>query len=240
MRNLVKAGTLCMVVFFIFSCGRSCQIEHNWQKVANTAMDSVVKIEVYENDILPELVGVGSGFVLTENGHVITNSHVIEGTIFLKNPEIYVVFKDSKEFKVNKVVATVDDDLAILKINAAYLDPLKLEKENSPKIGDPVLALGTPWPYEFSVSQGIVANIDYKLPTASFPWTQHTAAISPGCSGGPLLNAEGNVIGVNQSIGMNNGMRLEGVSLAIPVKSIIKFIEDSIKEDLINLKEVPE
>ena len=241
MHRLVRVLTLSIAVLFIFSCGKSCQIVHapNWQNTALTAMESVVKVEIYEHDTTLTLRGIGSGFVITSDGYVITNAHVVVNTLRLKDPEIHLVFKDHRRFKVSSVVALTEYDLALLKVSAEYLTPIKLEPE-LPKIGAPVIAIGTPWPYEFSVMQGIVSHTHVRRADPEvFESIQHTAAINSGCSGGPLINVEGKVIGINHAGGINHGERLEGVGLAIPTATLIDFLKKLIEKELTDLEEIP-
>lgn len=213
------------------------QESSNWEHVAEQVRDSIVLVEVWEADVVP--IGVGSGWVLTKDGYLITNEHVIAVCKQLLDPVVYVVFEDERRFRVQNVVASEEYDLALLKVNANHLDPLQLEKDKEPKIGQAVASFGNPWPFKFTMTQGIISNLDKKDEELAFPWIQNTAAINGGCSGGPLVSTEGKVVGVNEAYGMNKGRRLEALSLAIPASAIIEFLEGIMKEGLTPLKAVP-
>jgi putative serine protease PepD len=178
--------------------------------------------------------GLGTGFVLDKSGHILTNDHVVEGS-----SRVSVAF-DSHTTRSARVVGTdATDDLAIVKIDPSGLNlqPLQLADSNTAKVGDTVYALGNPFGYTNSFSEGIVSGLDRTM-TAPNGFTithaiQTDAAINPGNSGGPLLSANGQVIGINAQIassgstvtgqGQNNG-----VGFAIPIdtaKGVIGQLE---------------
>jgi S1-C subfamily serine protease len=169
--------------------------------------------------------GGGSGFVVDEAGHVVTNQHVVEGA-----EEISVRFADGVRREAEVVGQDPSTDVALIKVDApkAALEPLTLGDSNSVGVGEPVIAIGNPLNVGISVSAGIVSGLgrpiqapnNYTINDA----VQTDAAINPGNSGGPLLDSRGTVIGVNAQIASESG-GFEGVGFAVPintVKSVIK------------------
>lgn len=155
---------------------------------------------------------LGSGFVISPDGYVLTNGHVIENA-----REINVRLSDRREYEA-KVVG-IDDytDVALLKIEAAELPSVKLGTGVDVKVGEWVLAIGSPFGFEHSVTAGIVSAKGRSLPTESYvPFIQTDVAINPGNSGGPLFNLDGEVVGVNSQIFSRTGGFM-GLSFAIPI-----------------------
>lgn len=155
---------------------------------------------------------LGSGFVISPDGYVLTNGHVIENA-----SEINVRLSDRREYQAH--VVGVDDytDIALLKIEAAHLPSVKLGTGVDVKVGEWVLAIGSPFGFEHSVTAGIVSAKGRSLPTESYvPFIQTDVAINPGNSGGPLFNLEGEVVGVNSQIFSRTGGFM-GLSFAIPI-----------------------
>ncbi len=170
-----------------------------------------------------EGVDSGSGIVLDEEGHVLTNNHVIEG-----GEEITVSFEsEGKQYPAEVVGTEPNEDLALLKVNApaSQLHPLKLGDSSKMEVGDPVVAIGNPFDLQRTVTSGIVSALQREI-TAPNGVTidnviQTDAAINPGNSGGPLLNSSGEVIGINSQIetggeGSNGNV---GIGFAIPINT---------------------
>jgi serine protease Do len=158
---------------------------------------------------------LGSGFVIESNGYIMTNNHVVEGA-----DEIMVRFNDRREMSATLVGADPRSDLALLKVDATGLPAVRLGRSESLKVGEWVLAIGSPFGFDYSVTAGIVSAKGRSLPTEQnenyVPFIQTDVAINPGNSGGPLFNLDGEVVGINSQIYSNSGGFM-GVSFAIPV-----------------------
>jgi serine protease Do len=171
--------------------------------------------------------GTGSGFILTEDGYVVTNNHVVEGAT-----SVVVRMTDRREFDAEIVGLDELSDLAVLKIDAEDLPTLKLAEPDSLKVGEWVLAIGSPFGLDFSVTAGIVSAMGRSLPTATndnyVPFIQTDVAINPGNSGGPLFNLEGEVVGVNSQIYTRSGGSI-GLSFSIPV-SVVRDVVEQLRD----------
>jgi serine protease Do len=174
-----------------------------------------------------ERAGMGSGFILTSDGYIVTNNHVVESA-----RQVIVRLPDRKEFDAEVVGADPRSDLAVLKIDANRLPTLELASGNDIKVGQWVLAIGSPFSLDFSVTAGIVSALGRSLPTETgdnyVPFIQTDVAINPGNSGGPLFNLDGEVIGVNSQIFTRSGGSI-GLSFAIPV-SVVRNVVSQIQE----------
>jgi len=158
---------------------------------------------------------LGSGFVIESDGYILTNNHVVEGA-----DEIMVRFNDRREMTATLVGADPRSDLALLKVDATDLPVVRLGRSEGLKVGEWVLAIGSPFGFDYSVTAGIVSAKGRSLPTEQnenyVPFIQTDVAINPGNSGGPLFNLDGEVVGINSQIYSNSGGFM-GVSFAIPV-----------------------
>ncbi|MDP3917337.1 MAG: trypsin-like peptidase domain-containing protein [Nanoarchaeota archaeon] len=166
--------------------------------------------------------GQASGFIVTEDGYIVTNYHVIEGISTLG------VQPYGKETKQASIV-TYDkiNDVAILKINETGLDYLSFANSDNIKIGETVAALGNPGGFGFTVTDGIVSQKDRIFKSGSVGLIQTDVAINPGNSGGPLINKEGKVVGViNSKIG-----GYEGIGFAIPSNHVAEILFDARNDD---------
>ncbi|MBD3609528.1 MAG: DegQ family serine endoprotease [Gammaproteobacteria bacterium] len=167
-----------------------------------------------------DATSLGSGFVLSEDGYIMTNHHVVKGA-----EEIIVRFHDRREFKAELIGSDPRSDIAVLKIDADDLPEVKLGKSGETKVGEWVMAIGSPFGFEHSVSVGIVSAINRSLPNETYvPFIQTDVAINPGNSGGPLFNMEGEVIGVNAQIYSQTGGFM-GLSFAIPMDIALEVAE---------------
>jgi serine protease Do len=170
---------------------------------------------------------MGSGFVLTKDGYIVTNNHVVEGA-----DAVVVRFSDRQEY--DAVIVGLDElsDLALLKIEADDLPTLPLAQPDELKVGEWVLAIGSPFGLDFSVTAGIVSAMGRSLPTETndnyVPFIQTDVAINPGNSGGPLFNLAGEVVGVNSQIYTRSGGSI-GLSFAIPV-SVVRDVVDQLRD----------
>ncbi len=170
---------------------------------------------------------MGSGFVLTKDGYIVTNNHVVDGA-----DAVVVRFSDRQEY--DAVIVGLDElsDLALLKIEAEDLPTLPLAQPDELKVGEWVLAIGSPFGLDFSVTAGIVSAMGRSLPTETndnyVPFIQTDVAINPGNSGGPLFNLAGEVVGVNSQIYTRSGGSI-GLSFAIPV-SVVRDVVDQLRD----------
>ena len=154
--------------------------------------------------------GVGSGFILSNDGFVMTNAHVVEGA-----DEVYVTLTDKREFKAKLIGTDKRTDVAVVKIEAGNLPAVKIGDVNRLKVGEWVMAIGSPFGLDSTVTAGIVSA--KARDTGEFiPFIQTDVAINPGNSGGPLINLRGEVVGINSQILSRSGGFM-GISFAIPI-----------------------
>ncbi len=154
--------------------------------------------------------GVGSGFVLTSDGFVMTNAHVVDGA-----DEVIVTLTDKREFKARIIGADKRSDVAVVKIDATGLPAVKIGDISRLKVGEWVMAIGSPFGLENTVTAGIVSA--KQRDTGDFlPFIQTDVAINPGNSGGPLINMRGEVVGINSQIYSRSG-GFQGISFSIPI-----------------------
>jgi len=160
---------------------------------------------------------LGSGFVISQDGYVLTNAHVVEGA-----DEITVKFTDKREFKAKVIGVDKRTDVALIKIDGGSNLPVaKFGDPNKLKVGEWVVAIGSPFGFENSVTAGIVSAKGRSLPQENFvPFIQTDVAINPGNSGGPLFNMRGEVIGINSQIYSRTGGFM-GLSFAIPIDVVL-------------------
>ena len=157
--------------------------------------------------------GEGSGFIVSSDGVILTNAHVVRGA-----KEVTVKLTDRREFSAKVLGSDPKTDVAVLKIEAKGLPTVKLGQTSQLRVGDWVLAIGSPFGFENSVTAGVVSAKGRSLPDDSFvPFLQTDVAINPGNSGGPLFNAQGEVVGINSQIYTRSG-GYQGVSFAIPIE----------------------
>jgi serine protease Do len=156
--------------------------------------------------------GIGSGFIVSPDGVILTNAHVVDGA-----KQVDVKLMDKREFKAKVVGVDKESDVAVLKIGASRLPAVKLGNPAELRVGDWVLAIGSPFGFENTVTQGIVSAKSRTLPDQTYvPFIQTDVPLNPGNSGGPLFNLKGEVIGINAEIYSHSG-GYEGLSFAIPV-----------------------
>jgi serine protease Do len=154
--------------------------------------------------------GVGSGFIFTADGYVMTNAHVVDGA-----DDVYVTLTDKREFKARLIGADKRTDVAVVKIEATGLPAVKIGDVSRLKVGEWVMAIGSPFGLENTVTAGIVSA--KARDTGEFvPFIQTDVAINPGNSGGPLINLRGEVVGINSQILSRSGGFM-GISFAIPM-----------------------
>jgi len=162
-----------------------------------------------------ERSSLGSGFIISQDGYVITNHHVVKDA-----EEIIVRLNDRREFVAELIGSDERSDIAVLKIEATSLPILKLGDSSNLNVGEWVLAIGSPFGFDASVTAGIISAIGRSLPNENYvPFIQTDVAINPGNSGGPLFNLDGEVIGVNSQIYSRTGGFM-GLSFAVPVNVV--------------------
>jgi serine protease Do len=185
--------------------------------------DALRRFFQYRNPPAPRGGGTGSGFIITEDGYVVTNHHVVEGA-----DSVIVRLSDRREFDAEVIGTDQRSDLALLRVDADGLPFLRLGKSQDLKVGQWVLAIGSPFGLDYSVTAGIVSAKGRSLPTESgenyVPFIQTDVAINPGNSGGPLFNLRGEVVGVNSQIFTRSGGSI-GLSFAIPSKVVTNIIK---------------
>ena len=166
--------------------------------------------------------GQGSGFIVSADGLILTNAHVVRGA-----DEVTVKLTDRREFKAKVLGQDDKTDVAVLKIDASGLPTLPLGNTRQLAVGEWVLAIGSPFGFENSVTAGVVSAKGRSLPDEGMvPFIQTDVAVNPGNSGGPLINASGQVVGINSQIYSRSG-GYQGVSFAIPIELAAK-IKDQI------------
>lgn len=172
-----------------------------------------------------EGTSLGSGFVISPDGYILTCAHVVEGA-----SEIVVRLTDRREFRARLIGADRRSDVALLKIDADNLPPVSIGDPSRLAVGDWVLAIGSPFGFDSSATSGIVSAKGRSLPSENYvPFIQTDVAINPGNSGGPLFNLKGEVVGVNSQIYSRTGVFM-GLSFAIPI-DIAMRIAEQIKAD---------
>ena len=164
-----------------------------------------------QNENMP-IHGLGSGFIVSPDGVVLTNAHVVDGA-----DEVIVKLTDKREFRAKVLGIDKPSDIAVLKIDAKDLPTVKTGSSSNTRVGEWVLAIGSPYGFENSATAGIVSAKFRSLPDDNYvPFIQTDVAVNPGNSGGPLFNMAGEVIGINSQIYSRNG-GYQGLSFAIPI-----------------------
>ena len=175
---------------------------------------------------MPEQVqqGVGSGFIVSADGFVLTNAHVVDGAT-----EVTVKLTDKRDFKARVVGVDKRTDVALLKIDASGLPFVRTGDAERSKVGEWVIAMGSPFGFENTVTAGIISAKARRLPDENYvPFIQTDVAINPGNSGGPLFNLAGEVIGINSQIYSRSGGFM-GISFAIPIDVAMK-VKDQLQK----------
>lgn len=155
----------------------------------------------------------GSGFIISPDGYILTNNHVVDGA-----SEVLVRLHDRRQFVADVIGTDPRSDMAVLKIDGEDLPVVSIGDSDALKVGEWVLAIGSPFGFDFSVTAGIVSATGRALPNESYvPFIQTDVAINPGNSGGPLFNLDGDVIGINSQIYSRTGS-FNGLAFAIPIE----------------------
>ena len=181
-------------------------------------------------------LGLGTGFIVTSEGYIVTNQHVSGD----KNSTCYVTLEDGRNYEATVVWADSDIDLSVVKINAKNLEFLKLGDSENIKIAQKVYAIGNPIGYEFqrTVTSGIISGLERTIKIEENDKNyymenliQTDATINPGNSGGPLINVNGEVIGINSMKIVQN--TIEGIGFAIPIETAIEYANKFINKEAI-------
>ena len=171
-----------------------------------------------------EAQSLGSGFVISQDGYILTNHHVVNNA-----DEIVVKLTDRREFVAKLIGSDARTDIAVLKVQATGLPVVNIGSPNDLKVGEWVLAIGSPFGFDQSVTAGIVSAKGRSLPGGNYvPFIQTDVAINPGNSGGPLFNMDGKVVGINSQIYSRTGGFM-GLSFAIPMDVAMNVV-DQIKK----------
>jgi serine protease Do len=166
--------------------------------------------------------GVGSGFIISDDGYVLTNAHVVEGA-----DEVTVTLTDRREFKAKVLGADRRSDVALLKVDARNLPSLRIGDSSKIRVGEWVIAIGSPFNLENTVTAGII-SAKARDTGEYLPLIQSDVAVNPGNSGGPLINMRGEVIGINSQIATLSGA-YNGISFAVPIDEVMR-VADQLKK----------
>ena len=192
--------------------------------------ESVVQVNVRANDGTSKPGSMGSGFVYSDKGYIITNNHVVDDA-----GKVTVTFLDGESYTAKIIGTDPDLDLAVLKVEvgATYLQPIPMGDSSQLKVGEQITAIGNPFGLSGSMTSGIISQMGRLLPQESgysIPDVIQTdAAINPGNSGGPLLNMNGEVVGINTAIQSATG-EFTGVGFAVPSNTVKKVVPILIEE----------
>jgi serine protease Do len=159
-----------------------------------------------------DVIALGSGFIVSNDGYILTNAHVVAGS-----KEVVVTLRDKRDFPAQIIAVDVPTDVAVIKIRASGLPKVAVGNPTNLKVGEWVAAIGSPFGLDYSVTKGIVSALGRALPDEIYvPFIQTDAALNPGNSGGPLFNMKGQVIGINSQIYSRTGGFM-GIAFAIPI-----------------------
>jgi serine protease Do len=173
--------------------------------------------------------GVGSGFIITADGTILTNAHVVADA-----SEVTVRLTDKRELKAKVIGVDRRTDVAVVKVEATGLPTVKIGDPSRLRVGEWVAAIGSPFGLENTVTAGIVSAKHRALPSENYvPFLQTDVAVNPGNSGGPLFNMAGEVVGINSQIYSRTGGYM-GVSFAIPIDTAMKVKDDLVKYGKVN------
>ena len=169
-------------------------------------------------------MSLGSGFIISPDGYILTNAHVVAGANV-----ITVKLTDKREFRAKVIGSDKPSDVAVLKIEAKSLPTVKIGDASKSKVGQWVVAIGSPYGFDNTVTSGIISAKARSLPDETYiPFIQTDVPVNPGNSGGPLFDMYGNVIGINSMIFSRTG-GFQGLSFAIPINFAMKIKDDLIK-----------
>ncbi len=198
--------------------------------VAKAALPSVVQIKVYgASPVMPS--GQGSGIIISEDGYIVTNAHVVANAKYGISVQLY----DKTEYSAELVGSAPQSDIAVIKIHAENLQPAQFADSDLCELGDEVVTIGSPAGYENSVTKGIISGLDRKIraenSTSAMQCIQIDAAINPGNSGGPLFNMFGQVIGITSSKLVSSDY--DNIGFAITINAAKPIIETLMADGIV-------
>ena len=198
--------------------------ENKFVSATNNSIESVVTVYTYGGNRSYANNSIGSGVIFSEDGYIVTNTHIISGNKLIK-----VKLHTGEEIDANLIGADVNADIAVLKINSnSVLKAINVSNSDDLKIGDKVLAIGNPYGIGISVSSGIISATGRDYGNPYLELIQTDAAINPGNSGGALINENGNLIGINTKIFSRTGA-YQGLGFAIPSNNIVQIASEIIQ-----------
>ena len=198
--------------------------ENKFVTATNNSIESVVTVYTYSGNRSYANNSIGSGVIFSEDGYIVTNTHIISGNKLIK-----VKLHTGEEIDANLIGADENADIAVLKINSnSVLKPINFSNSDDLKIGDKVLAIGNPYGIGISVSSGIISATGRDYGNPYLELIQTDAAINPGNSGGALINENGNLIGINTKIFSRTGA-YQGLGFAIPSNNIVQIASEIIQ-----------
>ena len=220
-----KINYLLVISITIFlSWAFFSQNENKFISATNNSIESVVTVYTYGGNRSYSNNSIGSGVIFSEDGYIVTNTHIISGNQLIK-----VKLHNGEEIDANLIGADVNADIAVLKINSnSVLKPINVSNSDDLKIGDKVLAIGNPYGIGISVSSGIISATGRDYGNPYLELIQTDAAINPGNSGGALINENGNLIGINTKIFSRTGA-YQGLGFAIPSNNIVQIASEIIQ-----------
>jgi serine protease Do len=199
------------------------------------SVDTQIEGETWFGDRVRQQAGSGSGVVISADGYIVTNNHVVRVQTWGGQrlvDEVNVTFSDGRSLAAKVVGADPSSDLAVLKVQATGLTPIQQGDSSKLEVGQWVIAMGNPLGYENTLSVGVVSNIGRPLPsdgtTLFIDGIQTDAAINMGNSGGALCDSEGNLVGINTAIASIGGGNI-GLGFAIPVNRMRQVVDDIVK-----------
>jgi serine protease Do len=181
-----------------------------------------------KDKVTPEDIrGIGSGFIIDRKGIVVTNYHVVEG-----QQCVFVTTNDNKVYRAKVLRESPEEDLAILEIDSPTKDfsHLRLGNSDSIEVAEPVIAIGNPFGFSFTVTSGIISAVGRTTPDGKGDMIQTDAAVNPGNSGGPLINMQGEVVGINTMIYTTREGGFIGVAFAVPINKAKALLASAPKE----------
>jgi len=220
-----KINYLLVISIIIFlSWAFFSKNENKFVSATNNSIESVVTVYTYGGNRSYANNSIGSGVIFSEDGYIVTNTHIISGNKLIK-----VKLHTGEEIDANLIGADVNADIAVLKINSnSVLKPINVSNSDDLKIGDKVLAIGNPYGIGISVSSGIISATGRDYGNPYLELIQTDAAINPGNSGGALINENGNLIGINTKIFSRTGA-YQGLGFAIPSNNIVQIASEIIQ-----------
>ena len=210
--------TICIILLILSSPSYSFEIRYSSDcEIYKKINPAIVSVDTQLKDGL----SCGTGCIIDKNGTILTSAHILED-----GKDITITMCNGEDYKASIVKKMGENkDIAILKISVPYkLKTVKLGNSEKIQVGDAVLAIGNPFGFNGTLTKGIISRIDY-----SRNRIQTDAAINPGSSGGPLLNSQGEIIGINQAIyNPDNNISNIGIGFATPINTIKEYLDEGI------------